>query len=97
MRRYLLVSILSLALVSCVLPPEKNSSVRNTDAPGTGLLCFSMTPARDGPPTCDELCASKGAGCTGITINGGRNPGASCMDAPEAGNIMACRCCAAGH
>ena len=61
----------------------------------SGLACFSIVPPPpDGTkwPTCDALCAAKGAVCTGMQ-NGGVNPPTTCAD-PASPKTEVCRCCA---
>jgi hypothetical protein len=67
-----------------------------------GLICFSVEPRKADPklkyedyPTCDELCAEKGAACTGME-NSSLNPPVTCADHTSS-TFSVCRCCKVGQ
>lgn len=67
-----------------------------------GLACFSVEPPKAEPdlkredyPTCDELCAEKGAACTGMQ-NSSLNPPVTCAD-HTSNTWSICRCCKVGQ
>jgi hypothetical protein len=60
-----------------------------------------MTPARDHPSSCDQLCAAKRAACVSLETNGAMNPVIGCADVSDpkfrGDYIASCRCCAVAH
>jgi hypothetical protein len=77
--------LLSAVLLSGAAVADNNSPVP-VPGPATragGLSCFPLVPARysgHSLPSCDELCAAKGAACT--AVQGLRNPEG--CEAPDA-------------
>jgi hypothetical protein len=89
MPRYFFIPVL-LLVASCPPASVNNSAAGdNTAALGVHLSCFSVAPPENPQhwmeqPSCNALCAKKGAACTGVELV---DPGAlhireSCADAP---------------
>ena len=63
-----------------------------------GLSCFTVTPTKYalkdaiGSESCDELCASQGAACTGVAV-GAMNPPPNCATHSITPEFVSCRCC----
>jgi hypothetical protein len=102
MPRPFVIPLLSLAIVAA-LPAfaADKSSGDNGAVDAGGLVCFSITPAKGGGPSCDELCQTNGAVCVGLKMNGATDPSFGCADPIDllrGGNAVAgCRCCAVGR
>ena len=98
MRVLALLLLLFLALIAAPACAADKSSGDAASIQGAHLACFSVTPPRDAPSSCDALCAGKGAACTGVTLNGALNPGIACETVADpkylADTVAGCRCCA---
>ncbi len=99
-------ALASLLLGLCLSFPTAASDAQPSGAEGVkkngGLNCFSVEPHKADPkikyedyPTCDDLCAEKGAACTGMQ-NSSLNPPVTCADHTSS-TFSVCRCCRVGQ
>ena len=91
-----------LLVLSCAAPAHAadNPASQSNAVKAGGFICFSLTPPRDRPSSCDAVCATKSAVCTSVTLNGAFNPGIGCETAADPkyfdDTVASCRCCALG-
>jgi hypothetical protein len=103
LKSLVLVLLLALpALLPSAPARADNAQLNGTAvAPPSGLACFSMTPAPaekgKSLPSCDALCAQKGAACVSLNLNGAINPGMGCADPADGNLVVSCRCCTVGR
>lgn len=92
--------LLAIALLFVAVPAIAATEQPKVTAPVTagGLACFTVTPAEvpsaTPRPNCEELCAAKGAACTGVAV-GAMNPPPGCGDRFVSPGMANCRCCKA--
>jgi hypothetical protein len=93
--RYLIFSLLLLALVAAPALAAEKSSDDNRTAHG-GLICFSVDAQRG--QSCDALCGKANAACTAVADRG-KNPPLRCGDVIDdtIPPFPVCRCCALEH
>jgi hypothetical protein len=98
MIRHLPIACFILAFSHASASAADNSSGASAVVYAGGLMCFSVSATRDGPPSCDAVCKAKGAACVGMKTDGAMDPGTGCDDAslPEQAGyyVVSCRCCA---
>ena len=94
--------LVGLSLSFSATASEAQSSGADGVKKNGGLTCFSVEPLKADPklkyedyPTCDDLCAEKGAACTGMQ-NSSLNPPVTCADHTSS-VFSICRCCRVGE
>jgi hypothetical protein len=84
----------ALALSAAVPSRAADQALNKRLAPSGGLSCFSIPVTPPDRPSCDRLCAEKGAACTAVNTGGAAvtAPALNC-DAPSVPSVSLCRCC----